>query len=114
MNARVKELMEERAIHELESAKKMIDGSEGTTVATENATKIYKALADEEAQKEKAKNDRRSLGVSAACTAAGGALYWAMHKADVKFEMTNTFIHPSTRDLAQQARRFFSNLMNKR
>ena len=105
MNTRLKELMEERAIKEIESTEDMIPGSEGSTVAVENASKIYRTLADEENQKERVKNERKNMifaflgGVSAA------AFHSAWHVMDMNFEKTGTFVHSTSRNLAQSLNR---------
>ena len=101
MNCRLKELMEERAISEIESTKDMVPGSEDTVKAVENASKIYRAIADEENQKERVKNERRNMGFAFLGGLVAAAFHSAWHVMDINFEKTGAFIHPVTRNLSQ-------------
>ena len=101
MNTRLKELMEERAIKEIESTNGMVDGSEGTTVAVENASKIYRTLADEENQKERVKNERKNMVFAFLGGVSAAAFHTAWHVMDMNFEKTGTFVHMTSRSLAQ-------------
>lgn len=101
MNDRLKELMEERAINEIESTNSMLPGSEDTVKAVENASKIYRTLMDEENQKERIKNERRNLVFAFLGGISAAAFHSAWHVMDINFEKSGSFVHATTRGLAQ-------------
>lgn len=106
MQQRLKELMEEKAIKELESMDNMVAGSDGRRVAAENASKIYKALADEESQRDRARNDKRNCIMACAGGITAALIHSIWHYSDIWFEEHGGFSNAVSRTTAQSLNKF--------
>jgi hypothetical protein len=107
MQAHLKELMEEKAVKELESMDDMEPGSDDRQIATENATKLYKAIADEESQQARAKHDRDSLKIAIAGGVGAAVVQSVWNYSNMYFEEKHGgFANFVSRGIAQQLTKF--------